>query len=358
MPITAPLLCLDIGSGTQDVLYVPRQVLAGDWPWENCPKFVLPAPAQRVAGRIRQATAAGRGVHLHGEIMGGGFFRALKAHVAAGLPASCTARAALSLFDDAARVTSLGVALAESPPAGSLPIRCEDFSWSWWEGFLAMAGLEPPALVLAAAQDHGHHPEGDNRRGRFRLWERFLLEAQGRPESLLHAAPPASQTRLLSLLQAMGGGFVADTGAAAVLGALFEAEIDAACRRTGILVLNYGNSHVIAFRVFAGRMWGVYEHHTGLRNEDELLSDLEAFRLGTLAGEAVHETGGHGCLCLPAPAEAGAFSRCLVLGPQRHRLAGRRLADGALEFPCPGGDMMLAGCFGLVHGLRLRGDAG
>jgi len=38
-----------------------------------------------------------------------------------------------------------------------------------------------------------------------------------------------------------------------------------------------------------------------------------------------------------------------VLGPRRGLLEGH-----AVEFPAPGGDMMLTGSFGLVEGLRLQ----
>ena len=74
------VLCLDIGSGTQDVLYYRSGSKL-----ENCPKFVLPAPARQVGARIRDLTAAKQAVHLHGWNMGGGFYRDVKAHLEAGL---------------------------------------------------------------------------------------------------------------------------------------------------------------------------------------------------------------------------------------------------------------------------------
>ncbi len=39
------------------------------------------------------------------------------------------------------------------------------------------------------------------------------------------------------------------------------------------------------------------------------------------------------------------FGRIVVLGPGRRAL----LADARVEFLAPGGDMMLAGCFGLLE---------
>lgn len=355
------LLLLDIGSGTQDVLLAPDEVLDGRWPLENCPKFVLPSPAQQVARNIRACTAAGQGVHLHGEIMGGGFFRALKAHLTAGLSASSTGQAGLSLFDNPAHLESIGVTLAERCPAGHRPIWTGDFSWSWWEGWLAMAGLPMPSMVAAAVQDHGYHPEGGNRLGRFRLWENFLRQSQGRPEALLFDSPPPEYTRLASLQAAIAGGLVSDTGAAAVLGALFDPAVAALQERAGVCVVNCGNSHLIAFLVHGGRIWGVYEHHTGMRTRAELLDDLRRFRSGELEQDVVHGSGGHGSLRLEAPAQAGHFEHMVVLGPQRALLGeGTSASDASesLSFVAPGGDMMLAGAFGLLQGLKLLGVAG
>ena len=85
-------LILDIGSGTQDVLLYQEGLEL-----ENCPKFILPSPARTVAARIRELTALGRDIYLHGQNMGGGFWRAVKAHQDAGLKVFAHPDAALAL---------------------------------------------------------------------------------------------------------------------------------------------------------------------------------------------------------------------------------------------------------------------
>jgi uncharacterized protein (DUF1786 family) len=342
-------LFLDIGSGTQDVLlHRPETAL------ENCPKFVLPTPAKVVAARLKALTAAGRHVWLHGRNMGGGFGRALDAHLRSGLRAAATRSAAFSLGDDLTRIEKMGVVLTETCPPDHEPLELTDFDPAFWRRLLDAAGLAWPERIVAAAQDHGFHPggPGSNRRGRFRFWERLLLESHGRPEDLVFAAPPPEMTRLIDLQASIGGGFVADTGAAAVLGALFEADIRDLARRQGIRVVNVGNGHTVAFLLFQDRILAVYEHHTGLLEAPALWDQLERFRQRTLAYEEVFDTGGHGCLCLDLPAAAGDFSPTFVLGPRREMLK-----PYAVTFPAPGGDMMLAGCFGLLRGLQLRGLA-
>ncbi len=335
------LLLLDIGSGTQDVLYVQPGLEPCNWP-----KFVLPAPARGVARRIRQLTAQGRDIYLSGVNMGGGFAQALKEHLAAGRRASAHPEAAYALADDLSLVETMGVRLTELCPARHAVVRLADYEPGFWQAFLAAAGLEQPDVVAACAQDHGFHPGKSNREGRFRLWERFLVEAEGRPEALVHRAPPPELTRLAALQRSIGGGAVADSGPAAVLGVLCVPAIAAEARERGACIVNIGNSHTIAFLVYADRVFGVYEQHTGLLDAPRLWSDLERFRAGRLDFAEVFAAQGHGCMTLDLPAATDGFGRTYVIGPRRDLLR-----EFAVEFPHPGGDMMLAGCFGLLKGL-------
>ncbi len=342
------ILCLDIGSGTQDVLYFQPGLEL-----ENCPKFVLPAPARKVAARIRKLTSENKPVYLYGQNMGGGFFGAVKAHLQSGTGLAAHPDAAVALFDNMDRVKEMGVRLADTAPQGYCPVHLTDFDPGFWESYLAAAGLEPPDLVLAAVQDHGFHPQGGNREGRFALWREFLTAWKGQPAKLLFDAPPPQLTRLTALQKAAGYGPVADTGAAAVLGALFDAETSLENQKHGVLVVNAGNSHCIAFLLYQDRIFGVYEHHTGMLLDEgeeapDVFADLERFRRGELAGEEVMQSGGHGAMTLKSPAAAGSFPATVVLGPQRE------LFSGYGRFLAPGGDMMLAGCFGLIKGYQSR----
>lgn len=337
-------LCLDIGSGTQDVLlYSPDREI------ENCPKFVLPSPALQIGRRIAELTRRGVPVWLHGRNMGGGVTRFIRAHMKAGLAVAATRSAAYTMADDLTRVTEMGIELTDTCPDGFTPVRFTDFDEPWWRRFFEAAELDWPDRIAACAQDHGFHPGASNRRGRFELWQSFLDAHQGRPESLVYDTPPAMLTRLADLQADIGGGPVADTGAAAVLGALFVDEIEAESLEHGITLVNIGNSHLIAFLLHGGRIHGVYEQHTGCVDGPKLWQDLDDFRCGCLSFEQVFEEKGHGCLTLDLPAEADGFKPTYVLGPRRG------LLDGFdVDFPAPGGDMMLAGCFGLIKGLSLR----
>ncbi|GFK93284.1 hypothetical protein NNJEOMEG_01115 [Fundidesulfovibrio magnetotacticus] len=340
----AGILCVDVGSGTQDVLcWQPGLSI------ENCPKFVLPSPARRVGARIRELTARGAGVHLCGANMGGGFVRAVRAHLQAGLGVSATPRAALALTDDPSTLEArMGVRVLERCPEGHVPVHQADFDPGFWQGLLAQAGVEAPDMVLACAQDHGCHPGQSSRLGRFRLWERFLAQGPGRLADLLYVEVPAELTRLAELQEAIGGGPVMDTGPAAALGVLHDPELEALVDGEGALVVNMGNSHVLGLLVRFGRLHGVYEHHTGMLEAPELARQLERFRTGAVDCAEVFGAGGHGC-AFHGGGEA--FRETLVIGPRRAELAGHLAA----RFPAPLGDMMLTGCFGLLKAWQERG---
>ena len=82
---------------------------------------------------------------------------------------------------------------------------------------------------------------------------------------------------------------------------------------------------------------------------DALLFDLKEFGFGWLPDEQVRAKGGHGCAFLtPLPPEAEGFAPTFAVGPRREMLLGHA------QFIAPHGDMMIAGCHGLLHGLALR----
>ena len=338
------ILCLDIGSGTQDVLYYfpDREI-------ENCPKFILPSPAVMVAQKIATLTEQKKNIYLYGQNMGGGFKIALRDHLNKGLQVAVHPVAALALADNLQKVEGLGVKITESCPPGFSPVYLTDFDPGFWLSFLALSGLDYPDFVLACVQDHGFHPQTSNRKGRFELWEEFLQKSQGRLEELIFSEPPQQLTRLKSLKDMIGAGMVADTGAAALLGALFVPEVEEMTFRQGICVVNIGNSHTIAFLVYKQKVWGIYEHHTRLLDGQKLMRQLELFRQGKLTNDQIFADNGHGCLVLDLPAEARGFEPVFVLGPKR-----KMVENFDVQFLSPGGDMMLAGCFGLLKGMEYQ----
>jgi len=331
------VLCLDIGSGTQDVLLASPKLEPENWP-----KFVIPAPARLIAQKIRKLRQAKCSVWLYGQNMGGGFVSALKEHLKAGLGVAISTSAAFAINDNADIVKKMGFTICDTAPDNHVPVYLSDFSPQYWEAFLNMMDLPLPNKIVIAAQDHGHSI-GTNRQSRME-YLRALLQNSADPRQWLYKNAPAHMTRLVSI-QAVSGGYVTDTGTAAILGALCMPDVYERSFKEGITIINVGNSHTVAILVYKGQACGIFEHHTGMLNLDELLADLHEFRMGWLPDEQVRATGGHGTAFGVKPEEAGAFKPTYILGPKR------QLLNGHGQFIAPYGDMMLAGCYGLLYGL-------
>src|SRR5437868_13617888 len=104
------VLCIDVGTGTQDILlYDSSQEM------ENCVQMVLPSPTEIVARRVSAATAARHTLLLRGVTMGGGPGAwAVEAHVKEGLPVYATPDAARTFDDELERVAAMGVRVVDA----------------------------------------------------------------------------------------------------------------------------------------------------------------------------------------------------------------------------------------------------
>jgi uncharacterized protein (DUF1786 family) len=142
-----------------------------------------------------------------------------------------------------------------------------------------------------------------------------------------------------------------DTGSAAVLGSLEDPLVRS---QPHSLLCNIGNFHTLAFHLVEGRIVGIFEHHTGEINRTQLEDMLVKLARGTLSNEEVFDTSGHGALILETPStnDRASFPFLAVTGPRRELLRGSKLHPYEAT---PHGDMMLAGCFGLLRALADHG---
>ena len=149
-----------------------------------------------------------------------------------------------------------------------------------------------------------------------------------------------------------------DTAPAAVLGASFDPVVSQ-CEQK--IITNIGNFHTLAFRMGENGIEGVFEHHTGEIDLPRLETLLRALADGSLKHEDVFDDMGHGALMYSH--EQFEFGNdefdVIVTGPRRSmfRTVDRRLktdnrgpSSTVLRpyFAAPFGDMMIAGCFGLL----------
>ena len=347
------ILTVDIGTGTQDIFLYNSQL-----DLENGFKLVVPSPTMIVHRRLKDATRRRQAVLLSGVTMGGGPSAwAAEAHVQAGLPLYATPSAARSFNDDLEAVRRMGVQVISEDEALRLPasvvrLELKDFDFPAIARSLEHFGvrLDDLAAVAVAVFDHGNSPpDYSDRQFRF-----DYLDARIRSENRLSAFAypadqvPPSMTRLQAVVDSAQGIdaplLVMDTAPAAVLGATLDRRV---AERQRVMVANVGNFHTLAFRLGPGGIEGVFEHHTGLLDLPRLERLLVALADGSLAHADVFGDHGHGALVYsptPLSLEEGAFG-VAVTGPRRGMLATSGLRP---YFAVPYGDMMIAGCFGLL----------
>jgi len=348
------VLAVDVGTGTQDIL-----LFDSEQPIENCVQLVLPSPTEIAARRIARATAARRPVLLVGTVQGGGPCHwALERHLRAGLPAYATPEAAQTFDDDLEAVRAMGVTIVSEDEARSLDGRAQrvvlrDLDLEAIRHALAAFEVDTRFDGLAlACLDHGAAPPGySDRLFRFDHLRRVveggndLLRFAFLPEEV-----PAYLTRARALLACAQGEGVPmvflDTGPAAALGALQDPQVGG---REEQMVINLGNMHALAFHLTGTRIRSLFEHHTGEVTREQLEDYAQRLLDGTLTHQEVFESKGHGVFYAEGP--TGNRPLVAVTGPQRWKLRGSSLQP---YFAVPHGDMMLAGCFGLLWAFAHR----
>jgi uncharacterized protein (DUF1786 family) len=359
------ILTVDVGTGTQDIfLYDSRLDL------ENGFKLVVPSPTMIVRRRLREATRQREAVLLTGVTMGGGPSQwAAEEHTRAGLPIYATPDAARSFNDDLEAVEEMGIRVLSEDEATSLPtavrrVELLDFDFDGIQKALAHfdVSLDDLQAVAVAVFDHGNAPPNySDRQFRFDyLDERiraenrlsaFAFRAEEVPEIMTRlGAVVISASRAQDTILGEVPMVVMDTAPAAVLGASLDPAVAA---RKRVMITNVGNFHTLAFRLGPSGIEGVFEHHTGLLDLPKLEHLLLSLADGSLQHTDVFGDHGHGALIydptpLPLVGDEGSVvenSGVVVTGPRRNLMRPSTLRP---YFAVPFGDMMIAGCFGLL----------
>lgn len=352
------ILTVDIGTGTQDILLYDSRLDI-----ENGLKLVLPSPTMIVHRRIQAATRTLTPVLLTGHQMGGGPSAwAAEAHARLGLPIYATPEAAKTLNDELDKVQAAGIKIVSEEQAASLPdsvlrIPLRDLDLPAIQSAFSIFGvtLDDLAAIAVAVFDHGNAPPGiSDRQFRFDYLDE-RIRAKNNLSSFAYPSSdvPKIMTRLQAVVDSAGELacplVVMDTAPAAVLGATFDPVV-AACRRK--IIVNIGNFHTLAFCLGEMGIEAVFEHHTGEIDLPKLNSLIRSLADGSLKNEDVFNDMGHGALIYnQAPFEFGKDEfDVVVTGPRRSMFRVRADSRPPLRpyFAVPFGDMMLAGCFGLL----------
>lgn len=356
------ILSVDIGTGTQDIFLYDSNLDI-----ENGFKLVLPSPTMMVHRRLKQSLHLRTPILLTGHQMGGGPSAwAIEEYARAGIPVHMTPSAATTLNDELDKVEALGIKIISEEESRQLSavskIELKDFDFELISKTFKDYGvsLDDLSAIAVAVFDHGNAPAGvSDRQFRFdyldeRIRERNSLSAF----AFLSDNIPAIMTRLQSVADSAGDLpcplVVMDTAPAAVLGATFDPQVTT---RKHKIICNIGNFHTLAFRLGEKGIDGVFEHHTGEIDLPKLEGLIRKLADGSLRHEDVFDDMGHGALMYSD--DAFEFGKddfdVVVTGPRRSMFAltpspsptgrGGRLRP---YFAVPFGDMMIAGCFGLL----------
>lgn len=347
------ILAVDIGTGTQDIFLYDSNLDI-----ENGFKLVLPSPTMMVHRRLKQVLHTRSPILLTGHQMGGGPSAwAIEECIRAGIPVFMTPEAATTLDDELDKVEKLGIKIVSEdeakkmgPNVESLELKDFDFeliSKTFNDYGVALNDL---AAVAVAVFDHGNAPAGvSDRQFRFDyLDERIKVKNSLSAFAYQSNDIPKIMTRLQSVADSAADLscplVVMDTAPAAVLGANFD---PVAAKRRRKIIVNVGNFHTLAFRLGDG-IEGVFEHHTGEIDLQKLEKYIRALADGSLKHEDIFDDMGHGALVYGT--NPFVFGRdefdIVVTGPRRSMFK----KSPALKpyFATPFGDMMIAGCFGLL----------
>ena len=355
------VLTVDIGTGTQDIFLYDSNLDI-----ENGFKLVLPSPTMMVHRRVRQALTTRTPLLFTGHQMGGGPSAwAIEEAARAEIPIYMTPSAATTLNDELDKVEALGIRIISDEESRQLSafnkIELKDFDFQLISKTFADYGVSLTDLtaIAVAVFDHGNAPAGvSDRQFRFD----YLDERIRGNNSLASFAFPASDIpRIMTRLQSVADSagelpcplVVMDTAPAAVLGAGFDPFV--ATRRQKI-ICNVGNFHTLAFRLSEKGIEGVFEHHTGEIDLAKLETLIRKLADGSLKHQDVFDDMGHGALMYSD--EVFEFGKdefdVVVTGPRRSMFNRKSEIQNQKSlrpyFATPFGDMMIAGCFGLLAG--------
>jgi len=323
------ILAVDIGKGTQDILYADEATNPENWI-----KAVLPSPTVKLAEKVKRMH---EDVRADGYVMGGGpLKKALVEHIAKGYRVFVSERAVRTIRDDIAQVREMGITVLKTVERPNLYL--SDLEFSVYETLLEMAGREfTPSAVAIACQDHGFVKGQKDRVTRFKYFEEKLSETRD-PHHFIVTKKTTFFSRFDSVLEQIKerscAGFVMDSKIASVCGILLYAE---ELKVKEFIGLDIGNGHTLGVSIKNGTVCGIFEHHTRHLTEEKLRHLIRKLADKTITFEEVFEDGGHGALAL----ERIDPEKVLITGPNR------KAFKGVGEYAYPGGDVMMTGCMGL-----------
>lgn len=327
------ILAIDIGSGTQDILYYNT-----DFSIENSTKLVFPSPHIYFSKLIENS----KNIHIKGDIIGGGKLKnTILNHIKNGYKVTITENAAKTIRDDLNQVRKLNIEISNDNIYNSKEITLEDININKLSKIIKNFDLDFKIDKIAVAlQDHGYNPNFKDRDFRFETIKNKLSTPLA-PEEFAYFSPPDYLTRMNSQVSNIKRNLnitplIMDSKFASICGMVDN--------KTSSIVIDIGNGHTTAASIKDGKIQGLFEHHTSNLNKNKLELYINKLKWGTLTNEEIFNDNGHGAHILNKVNN----SNLIVTGPRRNLIKETNLN---YKFATPIGDVMMTGTYGLIKAL-------
>jgi uncharacterized protein (DUF1786 family) len=339
------ILTVDVGSGTQDImLYDTKQNI------ENSVKMVMPSPTKIIANKIKEYKGD---IFIYGETMGGGSInRSLKDHISRGNRVIMTENAARTVRDDLNYVKSLGIEIVDENNARKYQnlekLEFKDVDIPAIKNSFANFDVNFDFDYLGVAvQDHGYNEGMGDRTFRFVKIKEKLNKPRFPEEFAYYGKAPQYFTRINAIFRSFKQykTVVMDSKFASICGATCDHYVKSLEK---FIVMDIGNGHTLAASINKGKIFGVFEHHTGILTSSKIENLIEKLAKGIITNEEVHKDNGHGAWSL---SPIGDFEAVVATGPRRKILEGTNLE---VHYAAPAGDVMMTGTSGLLKTIQSK----
>jgi len=339
------ILAIDIGAGTQDILFFNDNNTI-----ENSIKLVLPSPPVIISKIIKKANSD---LYFDGDIMGGGKIKNhIIDHIEKGYKVAMEKQAAKTIKDDLKVVESIGVELVDensykndSKFVNYSKITLKDVDIKELSSTIAKYDLDFSFDYIAVAvQDHGFSSKMGDRDFRFEKIREKLHEPL-KVEEFGFINVPDYFSRMKSVERSLNGlkPLTMDSKFAAVCGACQDPNV---AKLNSYVVMDIGNGHTMAASIENGYIQGVFEHHTTSLNPQKIESLIDKLAKATLTHQEVHGDNGHGAHVISPISN---LEKVVVTGPKRSII---EKTDLNYYNAVPAGDVMMTGPVGLIETVK------
>lgn len=343
------ILAIDIGAGTQDILFYNSEKEI-----ENSIKLVLPSPPVIIVDKIKKHTNLGNNLYFDGTIMGGGKIKqTIVSHMENGYEAVMEENSARTIKDDLKVVENLDIEIVEEDSylydpkySNYSKITLKDIDIEELSSTISKYDINFNFdEVAVAAQDHGFSDKMGDRDFRFEKIREKLSEPLAVEEMGFNGNVPGYFSRMKAIEQTLDGcnPVIMDSKFASVCGACTDPEV---AKLNSFAVMDIGNGHTMATSIENGKIQGVFEHHTSSLTPEKIEDLIEKLVQGTITHEEVHNDNGHGAHVINPLSK---LEKVVVTGPRRNIIEKTQLNYYNAS---PGGDVMMTGPVGLIKAVE------